>query len=393
MKIMMSQRIRQLRLARGLSLAALAAEMGGIVSKQALSKYERGETRPSSVVLNKLAAALGVKAMYLHSEPNIHVQFIAYRKGSGLGVREQKRVESTVRQALEERIRLQEAVQQADGSELPIQALGVESLEDAEYAAVNLRKQWDLGLDPIANVIDVLEDHLIHVLEINASERFDGISAVAYDDRRVIAAALVARRGVAGERQRLSIAHELGHLFLKVPKNIDEERVAFRFGAAFLAPAEMVYRGVGTKRAFIQLEELLLLKRHFGVSIQALLYRLNDLGIISQSYFREWWMNINRLGWRKQEPFESAPEQPKWLRQTALRALAEGLLSQEETERILGETLKTKPPLSLIERRQFMKLPLEERRRILAEQSESMATYYDKDSEWRELEVADFVEY
>jgi hypothetical protein len=182
-------------------------------------------------------------------------------------------------------------------------------------------------------------------------------------------------------------------LFLKVPKNIDEERVAFRFGAAFLAPAEMVYRGVGTKRAFIQLEELLLLKRHFGVSIQALLYRLNDLGIISQSYFREWWMNINRLGWRKQEPFESAPEQPKWLRQTALRALAEGLLSQEETERILGETLKTKPPLSLIERRQFMKLPLEERRRILAEQSESMATYYDKDSEWRELEVADFVEY
>ena len=35
---MICQRLKQLRLARGLSLDALAAEMGGIVTKQALSK-------------------------------------------------------------------------------------------------------------------------------------------------------------------------------------------------------------------------------------------------------------------------------------------------------------------------------------------------------------------
>ena len=89
---MLSQRLRVLRLARGLSLDGLAAQMGGIVTKQALSKYELDKARPSPVVLNKLAAALGVKAAYLWSDPTIEVEFVAYRKGSALPVGEQQRV-------------------------------------------------------------------------------------------------------------------------------------------------------------------------------------------------------------------------------------------------------------------------------------------------------------
>ena len=93
---MISQRLRRLRLARGLTLEALAAKMGGIVTKQALSQYERGKTRPSPLVLARLAEALDVKAAYLSSEPTISVRFIAYRKRSRLPKREQARVESIV---------------------------------------------------------------------------------------------------------------------------------------------------------------------------------------------------------------------------------------------------------------------------------------------------------
>lgn len=390
---MIGQRLRQLRLARGLSLEALAAEMGGIVTKQALSKYERGKAQPATVVLNKLAAVLGVKAAYLWSEPTIRVQFIAYRKGSGLPNREQTKVESYIRQELEERIRLQELTQQANGSDLPVQALHIETVEDAECAAETLRKQWNLGFDPIASVTGVLEDNLIHVLEIDANERFDGISAVAYDEQRVAAAAVVVRRGVAGEHQRLNLTHELGHLVLNVPENVDEEKAAFRFGSAFLAPAAVVYREVGKKRAFIQTEELLLFKRRFGMSIQALLYRFRDLSIITKSYYKQWCMDVNRLGWRKQEPLEFPPEQRQWLRQNVLRALAEGMLTQEEAEGTLGEMVKIKQPLSLIERRAFMRLPLEERRHLLAEQAKKMASYYKQDTEWRKLQGGDLVDY
>lgn len=38
-----------------------------------------------------------------------------------------------------------------------------------------------------------------------------------------------------------------------------------------------------------------------------------------------------------------------------------------------------------------MKLPLEERQRILAEQAELMLPHYQQDTEWQELETGDLV--
>ena len=88
---MIGRRLQQLRLARGLSLEALAAAIGGVVTKQSLSKYEQGKATPSPVVLNRLAEALQVKASHLWSEPSIHVEFLAYRKGAALSKGEQAR--------------------------------------------------------------------------------------------------------------------------------------------------------------------------------------------------------------------------------------------------------------------------------------------------------------
>jgi transcriptional regulator with XRE-family HTH domain len=388
---MIAQRLRQLRLARGLSLEGLAAATGGIVTKQAISKYENGKSNPTPVVLNRMAATLGVKAAHLCSEPSVRIEFIAYRKGSGLLKREQESVESLVRQSLEERIRLQELIGQDYRTDLPVKSQNVVSVEDAESAAENLRKKWNLGLDPISSVIGVLEDRLIHVLEIDAGDRFDGISAVARDDHRIAAAAVVSRRGIAGGRQRLNLAHELGHLVLKVPEGVDEEASAFRFGAAFLAPAETIRREVGERRTFIRPDELLLMKRKFGMSAQAVLYRLRNLAIIGESYYRQWCIHINKLGWRRKEPAEMPPEKPSWLHQSVLRALGEELISRETAESILGSSLEDGEPLSLVERRAFMKLPLEERRRIMAKQAERMASHYEDDREWRQFQGGDFI--
>lgn len=391
---MISQRVRQFRLARGFSLDRLAAEMGGIVSKQALAKYEAGKTRPTPVVANKLAEALRVKVADLWSEPAIHVEFIGYRRGSGLLKSEQERVESVVGRALEERVRIQDLTQHQAQPEPPARRYPVRSLGDAERAAEEVRTQWRLGLDPIAEVVAVLEDHHIHVIDIAAGEKFDGVSAVAVAEGRPVAAAVVTRTGIPGERERLNLAHELGHLVLDVAANIDEERAAFRFGAAFLAPAATLRWRVGDHRAFITPGELLLLKRFFGMSAQALLFRCRDLGIISESYYKQWCIQINRLGWKKREPAELPPEQPQWLRQNVLRAVAEGLLTSDDGRRLLGDvSAEPAPPMALIERRAFMRLPLAERRRVLQEQSVALKDYYDQDREWRDLEAGDFVEY
>ncbi len=390
---MLATRLQRLRRARGLSLEELAAEMGGIVTKQALSKYQTGKATPSPVILNKLAAVLNVKSVYFFAEPSYQIRFIAYRKRASLAAKEQARVESLVEHALEERVRVQQFVGQALGADVPVQQFDVATLEDAEHAAGQLRERWDLGHDPIANVTTMLEDRLVHVVEIDADDRFDGISAVVSDDEgTIVAAGVVAQRGRPGERQRLSLAHELGHLVLAVDDQLDEEKAAFRFAGALLAPADVLRNAIGSKRTVIDLEELLLYKRRFGISLQALLYRLHDLHVITDTYYKQWCMQISKRGWRKQEPAELPPERPQWLQRNVLRALAEGLMSPGEATDMLGEPIQARPSLSLAQRRAFMQLPIEARRRMLAQQAEDIADAYEPDADWKEFQAGDFID-
>lgn len=390
---MISQQLRQLRLARGLSLEALAQQMGGAVTKQALSKYEQDKAHPTPLILNKLAAALGVKAADLLRDPGFTVEFIAYRKRAAMGKREQDQVQSLVGQAIQQRVRLQQIIGQMDDQDIPIQRLRVTNLDDAERAAAEIRQHWDLGADPIANMTAVLEDHSVHVVELDTDEAFDGIAAVARGvDRRVLAATVVTRRGVPGERQRLNLAHELGHVVLDPADDVDVEKAAFRFGAALLAPALMVRRKVGVRRGSIQLAELVLLKRFFGMSVQALLRRLSDLSIISEAHFKWWCIEINRLGMRRREPSELPSEQPEWLRRSVLRAVSEELLSAEDAAQMLGEVHEVPAPSTLIQRRALLRMPLEERRRLLAEQAQAMQDEYRDDPErdvWQGGDILD----
>ena len=382
---MLGERLRRFRVARGMSLRDLEAAVDGLVSSQTLSKYERGELQPTAVTLNKIASAFGVKSAQLWSEPSCHVEWIAFRKHARLGKREQERIQSFVAEEFEKRVQLQEQICEGNSVELPMLSATVRNLDDAEAAALTLRNTLNLGIDPIANLIDVLEDHYIHIIEVDASETFDGISAVARDiDDNLLAAAIAIRSNVLGDRQRLNITHELGHLVLKLCADIDAEKAAFRFGAAFLAPAEQLRRDVGKRRSNIQKLELHYLKKRYGISIQAILFRLRDLGIITDNYYKKWCIQINKLGWKKREPIEIPPEKPERFRQQVHRALSEGLITETEAGHFLNHTAEFSADQSLSERHQFLKLPKEERDRILSEQAKEMADFYENDTEWRD---------
>jgi len=384
-------RIKQLRLARGLSLDELAAAMGGIVTKQALSKYELGTSTPSAPVLNQLAQALKVKAMELWSAPTFSVKFLGYRKKVSLPQRWQDYFEANLSRKLEERLTLQEYCYRNVLFELPVHQYEVHTENDAELAAEGLRKTWNLGFDPVADLTAVLEDHLVHVLQMDGPDNFDGISALVHDESgKARAAAVVSRTGCPGERQRLNLAHELGHVVLKPSKKVDEEKAAFRFGAAFLAPRACLQREVGTQRTQIRLEELLILKRRFGLSIQAILTRLRDLGTIGENQYRWWFMFITKMKWRKAEPEPIAPEKATWLKQTVHRCIAEGFITTEQGGALLGETLSTESGPGMLRRKAFLKLPLEERRRILEAQAQKLQKHYEEDEDgWKATESDD----
>jgi Zn-dependent peptidase ImmA (M78 family)/DNA-binding XRE family transcriptional regulator len=387
-------RIKQFRLARGYSLDELAGAMGGIVTKQALSKYERGMSVPSARVLNRLAGALKVKSMQLWAEPELSVRFVAFRKRSTLPVKARTAIQALAIEKLEERTRLQDYCFSSVPFEVPIEKYGVTSEEDAEEAASKVRDLWRLGVDPIANVTAVLEDHLVHVIEVDAPEKFDGISAVAEtEDGKAKAAAVVSRSACPRDRQRLSLAHELGHLVMKPAKKVDEEKAAFRFAGAFLAPRASLQREVGERRTSVRIEELLILKQRFGMSIQALLRRMSDLEIITATTYKWACVHLSRLGYRKEEPQPIRREVSEWLRQTGLRCWAEGFITQQEAEYLVGQKLDEKESPTSLRRRAFLSLTREERRRILEEQASQMQKSYEADDSWRQIQEGDIVEH
>ncbi len=70
-----ADRIRELRAARGLSLEALSGDCG--VSRSMISLIERGESSPTAVVLEKLAAGLGVTLASLFDVRGTDVEAVA----------------------------------------------------------------------------------------------------------------------------------------------------------------------------------------------------------------------------------------------------------------------------------------------------------------------------
>jgi len=391
---MLGERIKQFRLAEGLSLDALVAKMGGVVTKQAISKYELGKTRPSPRTLTSLARALGIKTVHLLESPLKSINFIAYRKRTTFSKTEQTQLENKVKCLLEDRVRMQGIVGIKNKEELPIQSLRIKEINDVENVAQLLRKRWRLGDDAISSVVDTLEDHLIHVLEIEANEKFDGIAAIAIDDQKdILASAVVTRNVECGERQRFNLAHEIGHLVLKVSENVDEEKAAFRFAGAFLVPKEVLIKEIGAKRTTIALEELFLLKKRFGISIQALLYRLKDLEIISKIYYTQWFKVLTRVSWRKSEPHPLEKENPQWLKRNSLKAVSEGVMTKDRAEKILGEKIEYDNALSLVNKMSFMKLPMKERRRLMTEQANKLKSHYEEEVRNNNIGGGNLVEY
>ncbi|MCK9282621.1 MAG: XRE family transcriptional regulator [Melioribacteraceae bacterium] len=380
---MYGKRIKQFRLAKGFSLDQLAMAMNGIVSKNALSKYERDLIKPSVKVMTAIAKALSVKTIDILTVPETSIEFVAYRKTAKLPKKSQDYVENIIKTKLEERIKIQELLYHSSKPNLPIKYYNINRIEEVEQAALDLRAKWKLGLDPISNLTELLENNFINVIFIDSEKSFVGISAYAYtNDSHIKSAAVVSKKNISGERQRLNLAHELGHLVLNISSNIDEEKVAFRFGGAFLSPSDTVLKLVGSKRANFQLRELLILKKTFGISLQALLYRLLDLKIITPNSFSGWYKLINKNNWKKSEPMPMKEEKSQWFEKSVLHAYSEGMISSEETKKLLGDEFH---PLksSLEKKREFLKLPKEVRGKLLKEQAERFIEVYEKDDEWR----------
>lgn len=342
---MIGQRLKVARTAAGLSLRDLQSKIGNLVSAQMIGRYERDEAMPGSAVLIALADALGVSETYLLEESELQLEAVEFRKNRITNRKEEAAVEATVLDAVERYLTIEDLVGAASAAWSP--PLGapfpVRNIEEAEAAAGRLRTLWNLGLDMIPNLAEFLEERGIKVIVIPLPQSVSGLACKVRQAAGRAVPVIVVNAGDAGERQRLTIAHELGHIVLDVRPGLDQEKAAFRFGSAFLIPAEVLWSEVGAHRRAIAVGELIELKTLFGVSAQAIAYRCKDLGIIGQAAHRSLFEAFSRLGWRSPpytEPNAMQPERPRRFTRLCYRALAEGTVSEAKAAELLRVSVR-----------------------------------------------------
>lgn len=296
-----AQRFKHARLMRGCSLQDLSDRIDNKVSRQALHKYETGQVEPDNVMVQDIADALNLKPDYFYREHNIRIEEISFRKLSKLTKKEQNRIIETARDFLERYLELEQIIGKPAAVENPLKEVSITGKEDVERAARKLRKAWELGTDPLYNILELLEDRRIKIIELEVDPALDGFSTWIEDAIPVIGLNKSLKNHL--DRYRFTTLHELGHLFLNLKKKDtgEHEKLCNYFAGAMLLDKKAIEQELGLKRKKISLQELAALKQQYGISIQAIVYRLKELNIISEASYRDFFKFMNRHDLKKDE--------------------------------------------------------------------------------------------
>jgi Zn-dependent peptidase ImmA (M78 family)/DNA-binding XRE family transcriptional regulator len=333
MKEQIGNRIKSARILAGLSLRELSEALEGIVSHNAISKYEKGEMMPDSKILIALSRVLDVKTEYFLRPQAIEINHIEFRKKSSLPVKKANSIKEKIRDNIERYIELETFLKLQNQFHNPIKDLVINSAEEVENAVNLLLNHWDLGINALPNVIEILEDKDIKVVEIDADEKFDGLSGWANQEIPVI----VINRSFSVERKRFTALHELGHLILNIKgEDITQKEIesfCHRFAGAMLLPRETLFHELGKRRSSVSINELIYIKESYGISIQAIMARAKHLGIITNEQYVRFriWVNSNpnhkkEIGYGEYKGVEHSSR----FKQLLYRATAEEIISMSK---------------------------------------------------------------
>jgi Zn-dependent peptidase ImmA (M78 family) len=217
----------------------------------------------------------------------------------------------------------------------------VNSVDDIERVVLKLRSEWEIGLDPIHNIIQLLEDKEIKVIELfDVDDNFDGLATFVNKKFPVI----IINGKFSVERKRFTLLHELGHLLLNLPEcNIkDQENYCNKFAAEFLFAKKLVTKEFGVRRDLVSLNELIEVQKKYGLSIQAIVHRLVDAEIFSDNKKVEFYKKINFNPSLKREVnlerFQTQ-ECSNRFEQLVYRALSQDIVSTSKASSLLNKDI------------------------------------------------------
>ena len=340
-------RLKQARVRAKLSLEALAQKMDGSVTKQAISKLEKGQMAPSSSTLIALATALGADINYFFRPitPDFQNLEVSFRKKSCISAKDIAALKIDIQDDIERFLEIEEIL--GKGGKKPYIINNEETISTAsqmEQLAIKLREKWHLGFLPILNIQDTLEVNGIKVIFCKGPIGFDGVSGVVNQDTLIM---VLNTEVDMIERQRFTALHELAHLLFNkyfdksLTKN-EKEKLCHAFANEMLVPSEVLRKIFGEKKR-ISLEELIFVQQQFGISIDAIMHKLKELDIVSEKRYRTFNIRKNQQPGLKEKIEQSRFEEIKTPRFEAMvyGALAAELITESKAASLLKVPIET----------------------------------------------------
>ena len=321
---------------RGLTLDEVSQRLNGMVTKQAISKYERGLMKPSSTVMNALCKLYQASPDFLLGRKPVVLSDFSFRSKEPVPQKLKQRIISKVQIWMEHYLALENLFDSITVFRNPVHGLNIVDFDDMENAALQVRRKWGLGNDTIASVCRILELVGIKVLELDIDEDVDGLCGWVKKTPFIV----LKKNNVTVERKRFTALHELAHILFPCLDEMDykrKERMCHRFASAILLPKEVVDTYVGKIRDNLTVSELSSLRSMYGVSVAAIVHRLRDLNVISVDYYNHIFddrikKNLLEEGWGLYPLIDEAVKYKSLMN----RAVVEGVMDIENDDILIG---------------------------------------------------------
>ena len=201
---MIGERIKRARAAAGLSMQALGEQVG--ISANMVKKYEHDQSMPSSGVLLKLATALSVHTEYFFRPAQVTLGEVEYRKKASASAKLLKKIESDVVDQAERWLALKNV-----WPNFPIASFNyhpdvpvVSTLDAVEQVAAKVRTDWQLGMNPLPDLIDLLESKGILVI-VSKLKNLMGYKP-KYQGSQLLLCLLIGQVAASGSHWRMNLA-------------------------------------------------------------------------------------------------------------------------------------------------------------------------------------------
>lgn len=298
-----------LRESRGLTQSQLAKKTG--IPQPTISKVENGTSELDDARLATIADELGYPR-HTFSWPDEIFGFgsapFHHRKQQSLGQTALRRIHADINLIRMRIKRLLAGIDIEPHYRMP--SVDVDELGSPSEVARAVRALWAMPMGPVMNLMRTLENAGAIVVRYDfGSPRISAVSISVPDSPPLF----ILNSGMPADRERFTLAHELGHLVMHdaMRQAGEAEREADEFASEFLMPASEIRPQLSQ----LDLAKAAQLKRAWRTAMSAIVRRARDLGRIDEPRYRSLNVQISQRGWRHREPVDLEHEEPTVLSQ------------------------------------------------------------------------------